>query len=205
MRAFILSYIVLCLSAASSFAQPSQSAQHATVPSAKNILNEAFQQAKTQHKNVIIIFHASWCGWCHKMDTALADPSIRRFFEDNYVIRHLDVQEQDAKKYLENDGADKLLAEYKGDKQGIPFFLVFNKEGRLLADSKMRKPGAGPDDSDNTGCPAHKDEVEYFISILKKTSALKAEQLALIYTRFRENDPKYTHQDAYNPTASPGR
>jgi thioredoxin-related protein len=205
MRPIILSFVVLCISAASSFAQPSQPAPSAAVPSAKSVLNEAYLQAKTQHKNVIIIFHASWCGWCHKMDTALADPAISPFFEANYVICHLDVQEQDAKKYLENDGADKLLAEYKGDKQGIPFFLFFSKDGNLLADSKMRKPGAGPNDADNTGCPAQKDEVEYFISILKKTSGLKAEQLALIYTRFRENDPKYAQQDVYNPAASPVR
>lgn len=199
MKPIILSLAALFLFTTSNFAQP---AQPPAPPSATAVLNEAYQQAKAQHKNVIIIFHASWCGWCHKMDTALADPAIRQFFENNYVIRHLDVQERDTKKYLENEGADKLLAEYKGDKQGIPFFLFFSKDGKLLADSKIRKPGAGPDEGDNTGCPAQKDEVEYFISILKKTSGLKDEQLALIYTRFRENDPKYTHQDTYNPSGN---
>ncbi len=57
--------------------------------SADAVLNDAISVAATGKKTVLIIFHASWCGWCHKMDTAMNDNSVKKFFTDNYVIRHL--------------------------------------------------------------------------------------------------------------------
>ena len=44
-----------------------------TVPSSGDILEKAYKQARLENKNVFVIFHASWCGWCHKMDTSLND------------------------------------------------------------------------------------------------------------------------------------
>jgi thioredoxin-related protein len=38
--------------------------------SADEILKTTFEQAKLENKNVIIMFHASWCGWCKKMDAS---------------------------------------------------------------------------------------------------------------------------------------
>ena len=35
---------------------------------ASTILKDAYKQAKIEKKNVFVIFHASWCGWCKKMD-----------------------------------------------------------------------------------------------------------------------------------------
>ena len=116
------------------------------------------------------------------------DETCKKFFDDNFVIRQLVVDESDDKKNLENPGADELRTKYHGDGQGIPFWLVFDKNGVLLADSKMRVKDAGPETGDNTGCPASKNEVEYFISVLKKTTRLNSAQLETISERFRKND-----------------
>ncbi len=43
----------------------------------KQCLKESMQQAAAENKNVFIIFHASWCGWCHKMDTSMNDQSVK--------------------------------------------------------------------------------------------------------------------------------
>ncbi|HYE55563.1 MAG TPA: thioredoxin family protein [Chitinophagaceae bacterium] len=153
-----------------------------------DILKEAYQQAAKEKKNVFVIFHASWCGWCHKMDTAMNDKLVKKFFDDNYVIRHLVVHEAKDKKHLENPGAMDLLAKYKGQDQGIPFWLIFDKNGRLLADSQMRPAGAGPSEpGKNTGCPASEEEVAHFIRVLETTSPLNAEQLAIVKARFLKN------------------
>lgn len=155
------------------------------------ILQEARQQAASQKKKVFVIFHASWCGWCHKMDTSMNDPSVKAFFAKNYVVRHLVVQEAKDKKNLENPGATELLKKYNGNDQGIPYWLIFDKDGKLLADSKIRPAGAGLDaPGKNTGCPATQEEVTHFIEVLKKTSGLKDTELTLIEQRFRKNEQK---------------
>lgn len=159
-----------------------------TPASASDVLKEAYQQAANQKKNVFVMFHASWCGWCHKMDKSMNDPACKRFFDDNYVIRHLVVDESKDKKNLENPGAAEMKIKYNGDGQGIPFWLVFDKQGNLLADSKVRKEGDGPDKGDNVGCPASEKEVDYFLEVLIKTSSITKEQQAVIKKRFREND-----------------
>jgi thiol-disulfide isomerase/thioredoxin len=156
--------------------------------SADQILKRASTAAEKENKNVFVIFHASWCGWCHKMDTAMNDASVKKFFTDNYVIEHLTVLESDKNKALENPGASDLLTKYKGDKGGIPFWLVFDSKGKLLADSKRRKEGDVTGEGDNTGCPATEQEVDYFVSVLKKTSNLNDSQLSVISKLFRKNE-----------------
>jgi thiol-disulfide isomerase/thioredoxin len=156
--------------------------------SADEILKGAYLAATQENKNVFIMFHASWCGWCHKMDKSMNDETCKKFFEDNFVIRHLVVDESTDKKNLENPGADELRKKYHGDGRGIPFWLVFDKDGRLLADSKMRDKGTGPENGENVGCPASANEVEYFISVLQKTTKLNPGQLEVIRKRFRQNE-----------------
>lgn len=158
------------------------------VPSAADVLKIAYQQAAKENKNVLLMFHASWCGWCHRMDKSLNDEACKKFFDDNYIITHLVVDETKDKKNLENPGAAELKIKYNGDGQGIPFWLVLDKEGNLLSDSKIRKEGEGPDKGENTGCPATEEEVDFFISVLKKTSSITNDQLEIIRKRFREND-----------------
>ncbi len=156
--------------------------------SADEILKEAYQLAAKEKKNVLVMFHASWCGWCHKMDKSINDPVCKKFFYDNYIIRHLVVDEAKDKKNLENPGAAEMKIKYNGDGQGIPFWLVFDKQGNLLSDSKIRKNGDGPEKGDNAGCPATEKEVDFFIDVLKKTSSINKEQSDIIRKRFREND-----------------
>lgn len=156
--------------------------------SANEILKQAYSVAAKEKKNVLVIFHASWCGWCKKMDTAMNDQSVKKFFTDSYEIRHLVVYESKGKESLENPGALDLLKKYKGEDQGIPYWFIFDKDGKLLADSKLRPEGGGLETGENTGCPASEKEVAYFLKVLKKTSFLKETELAIIQKRFRANE-----------------
>jgi hypothetical protein len=68
---------------------------------------------------------------------------------------------------------------------GIPFWLIFDAKGNLLADCQTRPDGAAlATKGENTGCPATKEEVAHFIKVLKKTSSLNADQLAVVEKNF---------------------
>lgn len=173
MRQFLVTQIFLLLFV-TAFAQQQP-------PSADEVLKEASQVAAKEKKNVFIIFHASWCGWCHRMDSIMNNQACRKFFDDHYVVRHLVVFESDKYKKLENPGALDLLKKYNAEKQGIPFWLIYDPQGNLLADSQS-KPG------ENTGCPATREEVDHFLKVLQKTSPLNKDQLAVIEKNFLKVD-----------------
>ncbi|HYM93579.1 MAG TPA: thioredoxin family protein [Chitinophagaceae bacterium] len=160
--------------------------------SADQVMSLAYQQAAKEKKNVLVIFHASWCVWCHRMDSSMADPTCKKFFDDNYVVRHLVVDESKDKKDLENPGADEMRNKYGGKDLGIPYWLIFDANGKLLANSRIKTNGSLTEMSgDNSGCPASANEVVYFINVLKKTSDLNTAQQAAIEKRFRDNEPRY--------------
>ena len=157
-------------------------------PSSDEIMNEAFATAKKENKKVFVIFHASWCGWCHKMDTAMNDISVKKYFDDNFVVRHLVIFESEKNLNLENKGSREMYARYNDENQGIPFWLIFDKDEKLLGDARMKVVSNDKVTLQNCGCPATKDEVEHFINVLQKTTSLKSEQLEKIRTRFRKNE-----------------
>ncbi len=158
-------------------------------PSADAVMKEAYQQAAKENKNVFVIFHAFWCVWCHRMDSSMSDVSCKKFFDNNYVIRHLTVDESKNKKNLENPGADAFRNKYGGNDMGIPYWLIFDPNGKLLADSRIRTDANVDSQPEyNSGCPATEKEVDYFIKVLKQTSKLNASDEAAIIKRFRENE-----------------
>ena len=150
-------------------------------PTADAVLREARAKAAKENKKVMVIFHASWCGWCKKMDASLNDPSVKDFFDKNYVITHLTIDESADKKNLENPGAAELNKEWGGENQGIPFWVIMDKDGNILADSQI-EPGK------NVGCPASAEEVAHFIKVLRKTSSITNEQITPVEKRFRKNE-----------------
>lgn len=168
----LISFIALAIIVSISFAQ--------TVPSAKSILTTAYKKATKENKNVFVIFHSSWCGWCKKLDASMNNIATKKYFDNNFIIVHLTVQETEKNKNLENSGAAVFLTKYKGEKAGLPFFLILDKQGKLIGDSFLN--------NENTGCPANEKEVDYFISLLKKSSKINQEGLVIIKKRFRKNE-----------------
>lgn len=178
-RIYLITALLLICGVAFSQAKPE---------SADVILNKAYKQAAKEKKNVFVIFHASWCGWCKKLDASINDPSCSTYFNKNYLFVHLTVLELPDKKNLENPGATELYNKYSGGKSGIPFFLIFNKKGVLIGDSGIRKPGEGLDKpGQNMGCPASKEEIAAFVEVLKKTSKISEADILAINERFSKN------------------
>lgn len=171
---YILSVFLLLL-AASTYSQ---------APDASTILKNAQDEAQKSNKNVFVIFHASWCVWCHRMDTAMNEPKVRPLFQRNYVITHLTVDEGQGKSYLNNPGADEIRAKYHGDGTGIPFWFILDKNGNLLADSRLINDAGEP--TDNVGCPGTEEELNYFGKVLQKTSDMNDEEIADVKAIFKK-------------------
>jgi len=141
------------------------------------VLNKALSQAKAENKNVLLIFHASWCGWCKLMEKNMNLPTTRPLFDKNYVTAYIDVQERGEKKSLENPGGQELMNKYKGETAGLPFWLMINPKGEVLADSF-------DDKGENIGSPASKEEVAFFLAKLEKTSHLNKTELQTVQQVF---------------------
>lgn len=155
---------------------------------ADEIMSSAISEASEADKNILLMFHASWCGWCKKMDASIVDESCRDYFDNNFVVTHMVVKESPDKKHLENPGADEFLARYHGDRSGIPFWLIFNGKGELIADSFIRADGVGPDQpGSNIGCPAQDEEVAIFIEKLKMAAPMSDSEAEKISARFKMN------------------
>lgn len=157
-------------------------------PSAESVMNKAVAEAAKSQRNIFIIFHASWCGWCHKMDSAMNDEKVKSFFRENYIVVHLTVDESTDKKEFENPGADDILKKYHGEQQGLPYWFILDAKGNFLADARVKSGSAGANEKPaSVGCPASAEEVNYFVKVIKETSSLNNQQLALIKERFLKN------------------
>lgn len=153
-------------------------------------MKEAFEKAVKENKNVFVKFSASWCGWCHKMDASMKDPSCKKFFDDNFVIVTLITGEQNSKSQLNNPGADSLILKYNGEpNEGLPFWFILSSTGKLLQDCFIHEEGKAFTKRDNSiGCPATEREVNAFVKALKNTTPLNAQQLQIIKKTFRKNE-----------------
>ena len=146
-------------------------------PTATAVMDKAYAQAKKENKKVLLMFHASWCGWCKKMDANMEKEEVKDYFNNAFVKTHLTVMESKDKIHLENPGAKELMEEYKGGNSGIPYWLIFDSNGTLLTDSR--------DDKDqNIGCPGSKEEVDMFIKKLQKTTKINATEIAAVSKAF---------------------
>jgi thioredoxin-related protein len=155
--------------------------------SASQILDKAYKQAAAEKKNVLVVFHASWCGWCKKFEASINDSSCKAYFDKSFVIVFLTILESKDKKALENPGAEDIFNQNGGKGGGIPYFLFYNKKGKLLTDSKI-PAGSDPNEKPaNIGCPATEEEISSFVEKLKNTSKISEEEIAAITRRFKKN------------------
>jgi len=153
---------------------------------ADKIIEVACKEAKTTDKNVFLIFHASWCSWCKRLEKAIQSDELKKIFNEHFVIIHLDVLERgDKVAALENPGAKDYMDKFGGEKSGLPFYVFLTPEQELISNSNVM-----PENS-NIGYPGANEEIEAFGKLLK-SSAIKMsdEQLETIQQYLKNNAPK---------------
>ena len=133
--------------------------------SAQNILKAAIAEGRSSKKNIFLIFHATWCVWCKRLETALENPEIKPILDKNYIIARLDVKERGEKiQTHECPGGNELLTKFGGSKSGLPFIVFLNKKGKMIANSNVMPK------NQNIGYPGSKEEIAAFMKLLRQTA-----------------------------------
>lgn len=164
----------------------SVNAQSPKPQKADKIVKTAIKTAKAENKNVMIIFHASWCKWCTRLEKAISSPELSGIFKDNWVVTYLDVMERGGKiDSLENPGGKDIMKKYGGENAGLPFCVFIDKSGKLIANSNIMP------DKTNVGYPGAPEEITLFVNLLKKASKNFTEmQRTAIINYLVKNAPK---------------
>ena len=135
--------------------------------SSKELITKASQDAAKSGKNVLVIFHASWCGWCHRFDKVLDTTDEGKIVKSGLEVVHITVMENDEKQKLnENAGGIELMEKLGGKDAGLPFMAILDaKTGKMITNS-MYTP-AGKDKPTNTGYPGEPAEIVHFGKMLE--------------------------------------
>lgn len=154
--------------------------------SADKVMADSYAKANESGKNVLLIFHASWCSWCKRLDKVMQNDEMKKIFEENFVITHLDVLENEKDKIenFENPGGKELMNKLGGAKSGIPFFAYITAKGETLATSNvMPKNG-------NIGYPGTLEEINEFMKLLKTGAPkISKEHYKTVLLNLIENSP----------------
>jgi thiol-disulfide isomerase/thioredoxin len=168
----LLLVLALCFIAPSALsAQP--------LPSADAILSQAKTEAVQQHKTVFLLFHASWCGWCRRLDAYLDSPDVRPIIERYFVIARIDAMEKEGRHpELNTPGGDELLKKLGGS-GAMPFFAFLKDKGDLIVTSNAPDTG-------NIGFPAQPNEIDWFMKMIAKAvPSMTSEEAKMLEARLR--------------------
>ncbi len=161
-------------------------AQNTRPEQAQKILNAAITQAKSSDKNVFVIFHASWCIWCKRLEKAITSDELKKIFDDNYVMARVDVLERGEKESsIENPGGRAIMKKLGGERSGLPFYLFLDAKGKKIIDSNQM------DNNSNIGYPAAETEIAAFLKMIKKSAKHLTDKNAGVIAKYlKENAPK---------------
>jgi thiol-disulfide isomerase/thioredoxin len=132
------------------------------------VLAQAEATAKTEHKKILLVFSASWCGPCHMFEKFLEQPQVQSVMDKSFVTAHLDVFENEKDKlHASSPGGDLEMAKLGGRGQGVPYFAMLDETGEWITDSKM-PAGDGP--PENLGYPSGATQIDWFLRMVKKSA-----------------------------------
>ena len=132
--------------------------------SADALFAHAKVAAKSEHKNVLMVFSASWCGPCKLYERFLEDPQMKPITEKAFVIQRIDVGERDGDaKHVNTPGGVQLRTALGGvGEPGFPFIVMTDENGNPLINSYIN---GNP--NNNIGYPALPNEIDWYVEMLK--------------------------------------
>ena len=160
-RVAALTLLASALAATSAVSVPSAPAE--TAAPAQELFRKAVKAAG-EKRNVLVLFHASWCGWCRRLEKYTRLPEVQPILERHYEVLWLTVDERGGKKSLDNPGADEVRDAIGGKAGGLPVYAALDRDGKVLGSSTRR----GLDGkTENIGFPGNPDEIDHFFKLLR--------------------------------------
>lgn len=96
---------------------------------AKQIVNNAFTQAKADGKYVLLDFGANWCPDCRILSIFLEDESIRPFLNAKYHLVTIDTGRKDKNLDLVQQYGNPIA-------NGIPAVVILKPDGTMVTSTK---------------------------------------------------------------------
>ena len=178
-RFALMSFTVVCLIALSSAKVCWASASETAGATAGEVMDHAMSEAAASHRNILVMFGASWCGNCRLFDRFLKDARMHPLMERSFVFVDLNTGEHaNDSKHANIPGGQKLQLALGGGEAGYPYLAMTDDHGKMLANS-LRPAGRGK--FENTGYPDSQNEIGWFVEMLKKGApGLSSEDLAQV-------------------------
>ena len=109
----------------SAFTQVAKKHIYPEIAAANSDVTHALQQAREQHKRVLLDFGGDWCPDCQVLDIDLHNATNLDLLERNFVLVHVNVGRQDANL--------DIARRYGLDVQkGVPALAVIDGRGKVL-------------------------------------------------------------------------
>ncbi len=152
------------------------------LPSADEVMTQAKTRAAAEHKNILLVFSASWCGPCRQFEALLDDPKTGPIMSQYFVVARLDVGERPGdKRHSDSPGGEAFRASLDGASAGYPFIVFLDPSARVIVNSY--RPVKGHTTGENIGYPAVPAEIDWFIKMLQQGApAMSPKEASTIQT-----------------------
>ena len=93
---------------------------------AQAAVRTAIDQARTEHKNVMIMIGGNWCRWCKMFDKFVTDNAdVDSTLKANFIFQHVNFSK-------ENRNLDLMTQWDFPQRFGFPVFVVLNDRGQRI-------------------------------------------------------------------------
>lgn len=145
-------------------------------------------EAQQEHKGILLVFSASWCGPCKLYERFLEDPRMKPITEKAFVVQRIDVGEHKGDpKHADTPGGAGLRSTLGAAQEpGFPFLVMTDENGNPIINSYRNG-----DTGSNVGYPALPEEIDWYIEMLKRAApSLSPAELAATRTWLQKHVPR---------------